>query len=188
MNIKLDENFYIRNNVVEIAKELIGKWLFTNIDNHLTGGIIIETEAYQGEIDKASHAYGGKKTERTKIMYHKGGIAYIYLCYGVHSLFNIVTNIEGIPDAVLIRGIKPVIGLNYMSKRYNNKTINQNSAKGPGLVSKLLGIHYSNTGESLLSNKIWLEDRQTKFDTKKIIQTTKSHLNYFYKIFLGKIH
>lgn len=176
--MKLSRDFYLRDDVVLIAKELIGKWLLTNIDNYITGGIITETEAYQGETDKASHAYKGKKSERTKIMYNIGGTAYVYLCYGVHSLFNIVTNIEGIPHAVLIRGIKPIIGINIMSERYNNKQIKINSAKGPGLVSKLLGIHYSISGESLLNNKIWLEDRNTKFNKNKIIQTTRIGIDY----------
>ncbi len=178
MGIRLDKNFYLREDVVNIAKDLIGKWIFTNIDNCITGGIITETEAYEGETDKASHAYKGKRSERTKIMYYEGGTAYVYLCYGVHSLFNVVTNKTGIPHAILIRAIKPIIGIEYMSARYDNKPIKKNTAKGPGLVSKLLGIHYSYSGESLLNNKIWFEDKNTKFDKNKIVQTKRIGINY----------
>jgi DNA-3-methyladenine glycosylase len=111
-------------------------------------------------------------------MYYKGGVAYIYLCYGVHSLFNVVTNIEGVPDAILIRGIKPMIGKEIMSLRTNKITITPFSGKGPGLVSKLLGIHYSLSGENLTGNKIWIEDRNTQFDKTKIIQTTRIGVAY----------
>jgi len=164
--MKLDWSFYIREDVVQIARDLIGKYIFTNFDGGITGGIIIETEAYEGITDCASHAFGGRRTARTEVMFAHGGVAYIYLCYGVHSLFNIVTNKQGIPHAVLIRGIYPVEGLDIMKIRANKPDLKPGSGSGPGKVSKLLGIHYSHTGLDLLDNDIWLEDRGLNLDSE----------------------
>src|SRR4051812_33790234 len=119
--MKLKKSFYHRDDVVQIAKELLGKYLFTNFNNKLTGGIITETEAYCGVIDKASHAYRGRRTARTEIMYNAGGTAYVYLCYGVHSLFNVVTNRKDIPHAILIRAIQPTHGVETILKRRKMK-------------------------------------------------------------------
>src|SRR4051812_45478122 len=115
--MKLKKSFYQRDDVVQVAKELLGKYLFTHIDGKLTGGIITETEAYAGVIDRASHAYGGRRTARTEIMYGEGGTAYVYLCYGIHSLFNVVTNKKGTPHAILIRALHPTHGVETILKR-----------------------------------------------------------------------
>src|ERR1017187_10547580 len=109
--MKLKSSFYLRKDVVQISKDLLGKYLFTNINNNLTAGIITETEAYVGITDKASHSFGNRRTNRTEIMFAKGGTAYVYICYGIHHLFNVVTNEKDIPDAVLIRAVHPVIGI-----------------------------------------------------------------------------
>jgi DNA-3-methyladenine glycosylase len=164
--MRLERSFYTRSDVVQIAKDLIGKYLYTSLDGGITGGIITETEAYEGVTDRASHAYGGRRTARTGIMFRQGGTAYIYLCYGVHSLFNIVTNIEGVPHAVLIRGIKPVTGLDIMSARIGKSAGKPGIGIGPGKVSKLLGMHFSQTGEDLLGDNIWLEDRGLSFQNE----------------------
>jgi DNA-3-methyladenine glycosylase len=180
----LSRDFYIRPDVVTIARELLGKVLVTNIDGQLTSGIITETEAYAGATDKASHAFGGRRTERTEIMYRVGGTAYVYLCYGVHSLFNIVTNIENIPHAVLIRGIRPVDGIPEMLLRTGKALVNKNLANGPGKVSKALGIHYSHTGTDLVngpvkaSKKIWIEDRGVPVINSKILSTPRIGVEY----------
>ncbi len=155
---KLTRDFYLRDDVVQVSRELLGKLLVTKMNGMITSGIITETEAYNGIHDRASHAYNNRRTERTEIMYREGGIAYIYLCYGIHSLFNVVTNKNEIPNAVLIRGIKPVDGIKTMMKRRIKKAVEINFTKGPGSVSQALGIHYSQTGESLLGNKIWIEN------------------------------
>jgi DNA-3-methyladenine glycosylase len=157
--MKIGREFYERDDVVRIARELIGKYLFTNFEGITTGGIIIETEAYEGVTDRASHAYGNRRTARTEVMYAGGGMAYVYLCYGIHSLFNIVTNIKGVPHAVLIRGIVPVQGLDIMQTRIQKPVSVPGSGSGPGKVSKLLGIHFSHSGLDLAGEKIWLEDR-----------------------------
>src|SRR4051812_10859169 len=115
--MRLKKSFYERDNVVQIAKELLGKYLFTKFDGKLTGGIITETEAYAGQVDRASHAYGGRRTKRTEIMYGEAGTAYVYLCYGIHSLFNVVTNKKGVPHAILIRALKPTHGVETILER-----------------------------------------------------------------------
>lgn len=157
--MKIDKGFYLREDVVQIARELLGKYLFTRFNGVLTGGIITETEAYAGETDRASHAWNGRRTARTEVMYAQGGIAYVYLCYGIHSLFNIVTNVEGIPHAILIRGIHPVEGILEMLLRTGKSRLSKDFGAGPGRVSRILDIHYSHTGTPLTGDRIWLEDR-----------------------------
>lgn len=175
--MKLDRSFYTRPNVVEIARDLIGKVLLTNFDGGITSGIIVETEAYEGVTDRASHAYGGRRTARTEVMYAIGGTAYVYLCYGVHSLFNVVTNEVDIPHAILIRGIFPLEGKETMKIRVQKEQLARGSGIGPGKVSKLLGIHYSHTGIDLLGDKIWLEDRGYEFNNA-ILTGTRIGVQY----------
>ncbi len=174
----LSKSFYIRNDVVLIAQQLLGKYIFTNFEGKLCGGIITETEAYEGITDKASHAFGGRRTKRTETMFAEGGIAYMYLCYGIHSLFNIVTNVEGEPHAVLIRGIKPEFGVNYMLERAGKTRVDKSFANGPGKVSKILGIHYSYSGLSLSSDKIWLEDHRLAVANKDIKISKRIGIDY----------
>jgi DNA-3-methyladenine glycosylase len=177
--LKLPLSFYLRKDVVKISRELLGKYLFTNIDGIFTGGIITETEAYNGEVDRASHAFGGRRTNRTEIMYGEGGHAYVYLCYGIHSLFNVVTNKKNTPHAVLIRAIYPVEGLDQM--RIRRKRPNASDAElciGPGTVSQALGIHFSDSGKSLLGNEIWIEDKGLKIPMKEIIIGPRIGVDY----------
>jgi DNA-3-methyladenine glycosylase len=161
--VLLDEGFYLREEVVALAKELLGKHLVTRIDGQITSGMITETEAYAGITDRASHAFGGKRSTRTEIMFRRGGCAYIYLCYGMHSLFNIVTNLEGIPHAILVRAILPLEGAAAMCLRTGRSRLPAAAGDGPGKVSKLLGIHYSLSGLLLkpsanpLHPAIWVE-------------------------------
>ena len=114
--MKLTESFYQRPNVVKIARELLGKALFTRVDNRVTGGLIVETEAYSWK-EKGCHAYGARKTQRNAVMFAKGGYSYVYLCYGMHNLFNIVTNQEDVADAILIRALEPIEGVEEMKRR-----------------------------------------------------------------------
>ena len=176
--MRLTENFYLRTDVIKIARELIGKVLVTNFEGQLTSGIILETEAYNGIVDKASHSFNNRRTPRTEIMFHKGGIAYVYLCYGIHSLFNVVTNSENIPHAILVRAIQPVDGISYMEKRRQLVATNKNFSAGPGTVSSALGIHFSNTGESLAGDRIWIEDRNIKIKPNTIHVTPRIGVDY----------
>ena len=154
-DVMLDESFYLRGNVVKIAKELLGKTLFTNIRGKVTSGIIVETEAYS-QIEKGSHAYKGM-TERNKVMFGPGGSAYVYLCYGIHHLFNVVTNVEGVADAVLIRALEPLTGEAYMLRRMKTKSSKRISS-GPGKLAKAMGIDRSFNGKYLGSDDVWVED------------------------------
>ena len=137
---KLTRDFYERDDVLVISRDLLGKRLCTDIDGSLTTGIIIETEAYAGVTDRASHAYQGKRTSRTEIKYANGGTAYINICYGIHHLFNVVTNVEGIPHAILIRAIEPKDGIDIMLKRRKMTQPLIRLTSGPGVLSQALGI------------------------------------------------
>lgn len=181
----LPRSYYLNSDVVSLAKDLLGKYLVTRIEGKLTSGMIVETEAYEGVTDKASHAYGGRRTARTEVMYSIGGTAYIYLCYGVHSLFNIVTNEEGIPHAILIRGILPADGMETMLQRTGKTSVTKNFGIGPGNVSKALGIHYSYTGIDITGKPlkqedpgIWVENRGFIVDPEKIVVTTRIGVQY----------
>ncbi|GIV29719.1 MAG: DNA-3-methyladenine glycosylase [Bacteroidia bacterium] len=176
MKLKLD--FYIRNNVLQIAKDLLGKILITNINGQLTSGIIVETEAYNGIHDKACHAYGGKITPRNKVMYEQGGISYVYFCYGMHYLFNVVTNQKNIPDAVLIRGIIPCKGKEIIFQRIPEKSMKKGVFNGPGKVTKALLIDKNLNGESLLGKKIWIEDDNIKINKNHIVITPRIGIDY----------
>jgi DNA-3-methyladenine glycosylase len=164
----LGKEFFLRDDVVEISRELVGKFLVTNFNGKLTSAMIIETEAYNGVIDKASHAYNNRRTARNEVMYGTGGNTYVYLCYGIHHLFNIVTNREEIPHAVLIRAIIPKEGLSIMMKRRGQKKLSSKFSDGPGTTSQALGIKTAHSGISLSGKVIWVEDRGIEFRKKDI--------------------
>lgn len=153
---KLTIDFYERKNVVMIAKQLLGKIITTNINGILTSGRIVETEAYAGITDKASHAYSGKRTERNMHMYEVAGTAYVYICYGIHQMFNIVTNEKEIPDAVLIRAVEPLEGVGNMLTRTAKQKADDTLTKGPGNVGKALGIYKIHSGINLLGDTIYI--------------------------------
>ena len=176
--MKLDLSFYTRADVVAISKELLGKILCTNIDGKRTSAIITETEAYAGVGDKASHAYNGRRTQRTNIMFQQGGCAYIYLCYGMYSLFNVVTNVENVPHAVLIRSAVAFSGTEIMLQRACKEKITDNLLSGPGKLSKALGLHFSLTGTSLLGNTVWIEDSEIIVPQKHIRATPRIGVDY----------
>ncbi|MEP6512581.1 MAG: DNA-3-methyladenine glycosylase [Parafilimonas sp.] len=176
---RLKQSFYCRDNVVLIAKELLGKILVTNFDKRLTAGRIVEAEAYNGIVDRASHAYGGRRTNRTEIMYAAGGTAYVYLCYGIHHLFNVVTNKNDMPHAVLIRALEPVAGIGYMLLRTGKSDAKDYTlTKGPGNVSKALGIKTKYTGLSLQGNEIFIVDDGYKVKKKNIKISQRIGVNY----------
>jgi DNA-3-methyladenine glycosylase len=175
---KLNSDFYNRPDVVKIAKELIGKVLVTQFGEVLTSGRIVETEAYAGVIDRASHAYGGRRTARTAVMYNEGGVAYVYLCYGIHYLFNVVTNVQNTPHAILIRAIEPIEGIPAMLARTGKKLADNTLTRGPGNVSKALGIHLKHTGWSLLSDELYIASDDFKPRKSDIIATPRIGVDY----------
>jgi DNA-3-methyladenine glycosylase len=155
---KLPFNFYKRKNVVAIAKELVGKIVVTKFDGLTTSGRIVEAEAYVAMIDKASHAFGGRRTAKNEHMYASPGTAYVYICYGMHQMFNIVTNEKDVPDAVLIRAVEPLEGINIMLQRTGKEKLDFTLTKGPGNVGKALGIFKKHSGLHLLDDEIYLAD------------------------------
>lgn len=175
---KLPLSFYGRDNVVTIARELLGKVLCSNINGVYTAGKIVETEAYNGRTDKACHSYIHGKTERTRIMFGRPGKAYIYLCYGIHHLFNVVTNQEGLADAVLIRGIEPLDGIDEILHRRGKTKMDRSVGGGPGIVSQALGITTDFYGTDLLGDLIWIEDRSISISEEEIIASPRVGVHY----------
>lgn len=187
---KLGTDFYERDDVAQIAKELLGKYIITTFDQQTTVGRIVETEAYAGIIDKASHAYNNRRTARTEVMFGPAAVSYVYLCYGIHHLFNVVCNVKDKPDAVLIRGIEPVKGMHVMLQRFNKEKPDSSIGRGPGNVSKALGISTQHTGLSLQSKQIWLaEDNASTFfnvlTSPRIgVDYAGEHAKWLYRFFI----
>ncbi|GAA5521957.1 DNA-3-methyladenine glycosylase [Aliifodinibius salicampi] len=175
---KIPLSFYRQGDVLRISRELIGKVLCTNIDNSLAAGIITETEAYSGTDDRASHAYGGRRTDRTETMYQPGGVAYVYLCYGIHHLFNVVTNKKGKADAVLIRAIKPIEGIDTMLDRRNFDTLKPALTAGPGRLTQALGITIDYDAQSLNTDIIWIENRNNRIKPDHISSGPRIGVDY----------
>jgi DNA-3-methyladenine glycosylase len=175
---KLDHSFYDRKNVVLIAKELLGKILVTQIDGVRTSGRIVETEAYNGVVDRASHAFGGRRTNRSEHIYGGPGTVYVYFVYGLHYLFNVVTNKKDTPHAILIRALEPLEGADYMLKRVGKPIADYTLTKGPGNLARALGISKMHTGGSLFSEEIFIEDDGLRYKKDQIVITHRIGVDY----------
>lgn len=180
--MKLDKTFYIRD-TLPVAKELLGKKLVHKINGRILSGIIVETEAYMGIQDKAAHSYGGRKTERTKVMFEAGGVSYIYFIYGLYYCFNVVTAEEGIPQAVLIRAVQPVEGIEDMALLRVNKNIKEltkkqiiNIANGPAKLCSALKLDKTLNAVSLTSDILYIED--VNYNNFEIVETTRIGIDY----------
>lgn len=171
----LPNGFYQRSNVLTVAKELLGHVLCTSINGQVCKGKIVEVEAYSGRNDKACHANNGKRTKRTEVMYGPGGHSYVYLCYGIHHLFNVVTNVAGLADAILIRALEPMEGESIMSDRLNSS--NKKHTNGPGILTKSMGITTGFSGVSLLEPPVWIEEG-IEINQKDIVETTRIGIDY----------
>ena len=178
MSKKLHKEFYTRDDVVGVARELLGKVLCSNAGGCLTKAIITETEAYAGINDQASHAYGGRRTLRTEPMFAEGGIAYVYLCYGLHHLFNVVTSGRDEPHAVLIRSGSPLVGVDDMVKRRSKAGVDKSLLAGPGSLAKALGIRTEQSGTSLSGNRIWIEDHDIPISDNSIAAGPRIGVDY----------
>jgi len=176
--LKLDPAYYLNQDVLFLAKDLLGKVLFTKIDGEITAGIIVETEAYFGVQDKASHAYGGRRTNRTETMYSEGGISYVYLCYGMHHLFNIVSSVKDEPHAILIRAIEPLIGKEIIEFRRSMPATKAAISAGPGSAAKALGIDRSFNAKHLHGEEVWLEDHGIRYSDEEIAATPRVGIAY----------
>lgn len=173
------KSFYLGTDVVSSSRQLLGKVLATRVDGVYTAGIITETEAYAGAIDRASHAFGNRRTARTEVMFGEGGRAYVYLIYGIHCLFNVVIGPEEVPLAVLVRGIEPLEGVDIMLRRRQLKEVKPQLGAGPGAAAQALGITRLLNGEDLTqSNQIWIEDRGIKVPAADIASGTRVGVAY----------
>lgn len=175
---KLPLSFYRRDNVLQIARELMGKILVTQWNGVTTSGRIVECEAYAGVMDKASHAYGGRRTNRNEVMYGEGGYAYVYLCYGVHHLFNVVTYAKDIPHAILLRSLEPVKGIPEMLERTGKEKADFTLTRGPGNMSKALGILTGQSGMLLNGKELFLADDGFKYPAKDIATSPRIGVDY----------
>ena len=173
MRTILPLSYYKHDDVIALGKDLC-----TRLDNCLTCGIITETESYQGPEDRASHAYQMRRTKRNEVMYHQGGTAYVYFCYGLHALFNVVTGPKDLPHAILIRGIVPVIGLEIMAKRRKKALLLSKVIVGPGVVSQVLGIGLELNGASLVSKQIWIEDTHITIQDDEVEPLPRVGIDY----------
>ena len=177
--VALPVEFYRRDNVCAISRELLGKRLCTCLNGSpLTAGIIVETEAYAGPEDRASHAHNNRRTERTDVMFHPGGVAYVYLCYGIHALFNVVTNVRGIPHAILVRAIEPTNGIPTMLRRRRLKVAEPRLTAGPGALSEALGIKPRHSGTRLTGTRIWIEDTGSCISDDDILCSPRVGVDY----------
>lgn len=173
----LRPEFFRRTDVVQVARDLLGKVLVTHTAEGLTAGMIVETEAYAA-FDKACHAHAGKRTARTEPMFGDGGTAYVYLCYGIHHLFNIATNAAGTGEAVLIRALEPLEGLDLMLKRRGMHAPKYNLTAGPGALAVAMGIDRQFSGVPVFGPSLWLEDRGLSLFEEEIAVGTRIGVAY----------
>jgi DNA-3-methyladenine glycosylase len=174
----LPASFYDRPRVVTVARDLLGKVLVTEFGGVRTSGRIVEVEAYNGAVDRASHAWSGRRTKRTEVMFGAGGTAYVYLIYGIHHLFNVVTNRSGVPHAVLVRALEPLEGIPVMLERVGKPQPDHSLTRGPGNLSKALGLLTVHTGMTLLSGEIWIGDDGFRPRRPEIVATPRIGVDY----------
>lgn len=166
---KLDKEFYM-NNALYVAKHLLGKYLIKNTPHGYIGGLIVETEAYMGPQDDAAHSYNLKRTKRNEAMYEEGGATYVYKIYGIHHCLNVVVNKKNVPQAVLIRAIEPLFGVEIM-KSNRNTSVN-NLTNGPAKMCKALNIDLNYNKTSILSDDLFIakgENHRLEIATTKRI-------------------
>ena len=175
---KLPREFYTRRDVVAVARALLGQRLVVRArDGSRVAGIIVETEAYRGPEDRASHAFGGRRTRRTEIMYRIGGTAYVYFVYGMHHQFNVVTNVEDVPHAVLVRAVEPMEGVARMRRRRAGRS-ERELASGPGRLCAALGIDRRLDGADLLGERVWLEPGPRRIRSSEIASGPRIGIAY----------
>lgn len=173
----LSPAFYRNPDVTDAARKLLGKVLCAEIDGHYTSGVICETEAYCGRNDKACHANNGKRTPRTEVMFGEPGHAFIYLCYGIHHLFNVVTNRDGLADAVLVRAIYPLEGIEIMKQRRGMDSL-RNLTNGPGKFTQAMGITTELNKTRLTEPPVWIEDRGISVPDHEIRSSKRIGVEY----------
>ncbi len=174
----IPRDYYVQTPVLTVAQELLGAYLCTQNDEGLTRAIITETEAYIAPEDRASHAYDYRRTPRCESMYAIGGTCYMYICYGIHDMCNVVTGPVDLPHAVLIRSVEPIDGVDLMLQRRQLRrradgSLPRNLCAGPGLLCQALGLSKAHDGEDLtVQKRVWIEPRET-MSAIPIVQTTR---------------
>jgi DNA-3-methyladenine glycosylase len=177
MASKLPPEFYTRPDVLKVARDLLGKLLVVPTTNRKrVSGIIVEVEAYRGPEDRASHAFGGRRTKRTETMYKMGGVAYVYFVYGMYYQFNVVSNVEDTPHAILVRALEPVEGIDFMRKRRHTHP-DHNLTNGPGKLCIAMSINRELDGADLLGNRVWLEEYE-KIPASRISKGPRIGIDY----------
>ncbi len=175
--MKLPVSFYRREDTVLIARQLLGKYLFTAIDGLLCSGLIVETEAYLGPDDMGSHAYNNRRTLRNEMMYAAGGVVYMYICYGIHDMLNVVTGPESSSHAVLIRALEPITGIEIMRQRRDLFNNDRRLCQGPGALAKAMGVNKLHNGISLQDGEIWIEDGSMIIHEQQIVASARVGMN-----------
>lgn len=170
--------FFQRPDVLLIARELLGKHVFTRIDGELTGGRIVETEAYRHEGDPSITLHLQRKAKQAQALYQPGGHAYLYTVYRVHTLFNITANDAAHPDTVLIRAIEPLEGVDIMLRRRGLAKVARNLTAGPGVLSQALGLTPALNGELVTGPQIWFEDAGEIIADANVLASSRVGLEY----------
>lgn len=177
--MRLGTEFYRRTDSLKIARELLGKRLVVPVDGARVSGLIVETEAYMGPLDKGAHSYNNRRTNRTEVMFHEGGLAYVYFIYGMYYQFNVVVNREGVPHAVLVRAVEPEEGIEVMRDRRGAAKRDTELASGPGKLCVAFGIDRSLNGEDLVaSERVWLEDAGRRVRPRDIMSGPRVGIDY----------
>ena len=178
MPAKLPATFFQRSEVLQIARELLGKHLYTNLNGIITAGRVVETEAYRHEGDQSMTLHLQRKREQAQGLYVPGGHAYIYTVYNRHALFNIATHDAGHPDTVLIRAVEPTVGIEEMLRRRGLPAPVRALTAGPGVLSQALGITPALTGLPVTGDVIWFEDHGETVAPADIVASARVGLAY----------
>ena len=159
--MKLSRSFYTRGDALSVARALLGKRLVVPAPTgERVSGRVVEVEAYMGAGDRASHAYGNRRTPRTERMYAEGGCVYVYFVYGLHHQFNVVTGAAGVPEAVLVRAVEPLEGIERMRRRRPGRP-DRELTSGPGKLCRAFCLDLTYNGEDLVAGRrVWLEDAE----------------------------
>ncbi len=168
---------------MDVAKDLLGKILVHKIGETIISGKIVETEAYVGAVDKAAHTYNNRRTPRTEVMFGDGGYVYVYLIYGMYHCMNVVTGVEGDGEAVLLRALEPIEGIEQMAINRFNKNLNELKKRelklltnGPGKLCSALGITKEDYGEDLTGNKIYIYDNE--IEKFHVVSSNRINIGY----------
>jgi DNA-3-methyladenine glycosylase len=174
---KLTRADYADARTTRVARFFLGKFLCVRAEDGYAEGMITETEAYDGPGDAASHAFGNRRTARTEVMFAEGGLSYVYLCYGLHHMFNIITGPAERPQAVLVRAVRITGGKELVRKRRRG-VARKDWASGPGRVCSALGIGMHHYGADLGGEAIWMEDRGVKVPVREVKRTPRIGVDY----------